>query len=682
MNVFEQFSKEKEAQRALIKQAADNGFITDEQRREFEQKLDNDVLTIGVIGQMKAGKSTFLNAFVFERDVLPAATTPMTAALTVITYGPEEKIEVEFYNNEEWDEQRLTAQRESPPDSSEAEKSKVQAAQELVEKSVRIGNRLPELLGTKRTDTLDKLIEYVGADGKFVSITKAVKIYYPKEYLRGVEIVDTPGFNDPIVSREERTKEFLRRADAVLLMLYAGRPFDATDREIVFKHLSQCGIGKVVIGINKYDIPRENGETESEIKAYVKEEIRNACRGSNDESLKEMLKKEEPIPLSAEMALLSYLPMKDISCNDSYKHAFHRYGEAFGLTSQAELREFSHFSDLSNRVQEIVMKEKGEILFNKSRNAIKAAISKVGLDLDQEIVKTKEKVHNLNLSESQCKEKQSDLECLQRRLKKRTNTYLQDLTSELDDIYEERTGEIKKKIDDLHRSVVSKINDLKRYTSKSAMEETINMNFVSRIERRILPDEIRLLKKEKKQRIIKTSDAYVDKVTKMLDRDMEETDYDSLISELKKLCKPEQIEEFHESSAQETASHVTIGDIVIGVLALPARLFGETLKAVDWAVFGNKEIKEDVKDKLSVYVDELNSKIEDQMKQLLNIDWIESRINELMFENFLNPIEADLKQIIENREGREKQRADAAAKLDSLQKQKQEYDAKVAAMAL
>ena len=682
MNVFEQFSKEKEAQRALIKQAADNGFITDEQRQEFEQKLDNDVLTIGVIGQMKAGKSTFLNAFMFERDVLPAATTPMTAALTVITYGPEEKIDVEFYNNEEWDEQRLTAQRESPPDSSEAEKSKVQAAQELVEKSVRIGNRLPELLGTKRTDTLDKLIEYVGADGKFVSITKAVKIYYPKEYLRGVEIVDTPGFNDPIVSREERTKEFLRRADAVLLMLYAGRPFDATDREIVFKHLSQCGIGKVVIGINKYDIPRENGETESEIKAYVKEEIRNACRGSNDESLKEMLKKEEPIPLSAEMALLSYLPMKDISCNDSYKHAFHRYGEAFGLTSQAELREFSHFSDLSNRVQEIVMKEKGEILFNKSRKAIKAAISKVGLDLDQEIVKTKEKVHNLNLSESQCKEKQSDLECLQRRLKKRTNTYLQDLTSELDDIYEERTGEIKKKIDDLHRSVVSKINDLKRYTSKSAMEETINMNFVSRIERRILPDEIRLLKKEKKRRIIKTSDAYVDKVAKMLDRDMEETDYDSLISELKKLCKPEQIEEFHESSAQETASHVTIGDIVIGVLALPARLFGETLKAVDWAVFGNKEIKEDVKDKLSVYVDELNSKIEDQMKQLLNIDWIESRINELMFENFLNPIEADLKQIIENREGREKQRADAAAKLDSLQKQKQEYGAKVAAMAL
>lgn len=51
--------------------------------------------------------------------------------------------------------------------------------------------------------------------------------------MKGVEIVDTPGFNDPVVSREERTKEFLKRADVVLMMLYAGRAFDSTDRDIL-----------------------------------------------------------------------------------------------------------------------------------------------------------------------------------------------------------------------------------------------------------------------------------------------------------------------------------------------------------------------------------------------------------------------------------------------------------------
>ena len=681
MNVFEQFNQEKEARRAQIKQAAGNGFITEEQQKEFEKKLDNDVLIIGVIGQMKAGKSTFLNAFVFERDVLPAATTPMTAALTVITYGPEEKIEVEFYNSEEWDEQRLTAQRTLTADTSEAEKSKVQAAQELVEKSARIGNRLPELLGTKRTDTLDKLIEYVGADGQFVSITKAVKIYYPKEYLRGVEIVDTPGFNDPIVSREERTKDFLRRADAVLLMLYAGRPFDATDREIVFKHLSQCGIGKVMIGINKYDIPRENGETESEIKAYVKEEIRNACRGSSDEGLKEMLKKEEPIPLSAEMALLSYLPMKAIISNDSYKHAWHRYGEAFGLGSQDDLREFSHFSDLAKRVQEIVMKEKGEILFNKSRNAIKAAVSKVGLELDQEIAKTKERAENLNLTDDELEEKQRKLGRAQKRLKKQMEVYMMALRSKVRLVRKGRKVKVENEVDTLCNNVIAAVDGFGRTASKDAMLQKVRTE-LDQIETRIVPRQLDKLMEENKLAIVRISEKHVVKFLEILDKYMDSTEHEYLIGKLQELCDENQVDKFIEEDVTDSDGVQVslkkimgslVGSFFEEVLLLPFQKAGELIA-------GNKDIKANIREDITKFKNRFN--IDELIERLTNLDDLESRINELMFENFLNPIEADLKQIIENREGREKLRAEATAKLESLQKQKQEYDAKVAAMAL
>lgn len=681
MNVFEQFNQEKEARRAQIKQAAGNGFITEEQQKEFEKKLDNDVLIIGVIGQMKAGKSTFLNAFVFERDVLPAATTPMTAALTVITYGPEEKIEVEFYNSEEWDEQRLTAQRTLTADTSEAEKSKVQAAQELVEKSARIGNRLPELLGTKRTDTLDKLIEYVGADGQFVSITKAVKIYYPKEYLRGVEIVDTPGFNDPIVSREERTKDFLRRADAVLLMLYAGRPFDATDREIVFKHLSQCGIGKVMIGINKYDIPRENGETESEIKAYVKEEIRNACRGSSDEGLKEMLKKEEPIPLSAEMALLSYLPMKAIISNDSYKHAWHRYGEAFGLGSQDDLREFSHFSDLAKRVQEIVMKEKGEILFNKSRNAIKAAVSKVGLELDQEIAKTKERAENLNLTDDELEEKQRKLGRAQKRLKKQMEVYMMALRSKVRLVRKDRKVKVENEVDTLCNNVIAAVDGFGRTASKDAMLQKVRTE-LDQIETRIVPRQLDKLMEENKLAIVRISEKHVVKFLEILDKYMDSTEHEYLIGKLQELCDENQVDKFIEEDVTDSDGVQVslkkimgslVGSFFEEVLLLPFQKAGELIA-------GNKDIKANIREDITKFKNRFN--IDELIERLTNLDDLESRINELMFENFLNPIEADLKQIIENREGREKLRAEATAKLESLQKQKQEYDAKVAAMAL
>lgn len=178
---------------------------------EIREKLEKDTLTIGVIGQMKCGKSTFLNAFIFENDVLPAATTPMTAALSVITYGEKERIVAEFYTADEWAEQKMQAARPLEDAADSLDESKIKAAKELVEKSSKLGTSLQSYLGKTQEDSFDQLIEYVGADGKFISITKSVTIYYPKEYLKGVEIVDTPGFNDPIVSREERTKEFLKK---------------------------------------------------------------------------------------------------------------------------------------------------------------------------------------------------------------------------------------------------------------------------------------------------------------------------------------------------------------------------------------------------------------------------------------------------------------------------------------
>ena len=54
-------------------------------------------------------------------------------------------------------------------------------------------------------------------------------------------------------------------------MLYAGRAFDSTDRTILFKNVRECGIGKILIGVNKYDIPYGNGETEQRIINTVKE---------------------------------------------------------------------------------------------------------------------------------------------------------------------------------------------------------------------------------------------------------------------------------------------------------------------------------------------------------------------------------------------------------------------------
>lgn len=424
-NLFEEFQNKKKKLKSLALKAKEFGWIDENRCKELIDKLEKDILTIGVIGQMKCGKSTFLNSFVFEDTVLPAATTPMTAALSVITYGEQKKVVAEFYTNDEWEEQTAPAAR-SLDDVDVARdtmaKSKIKAAKELVSKASRLGSNLRDYLGKTKEDSFENIIEYVGADGKYVSITKSVKIYYPKEYLKGVEIVDTPGFNDPIVSREERTKEFLKKADVVLMMLYAGRPFDATDRDIIFKNVSQCGIGKVLIGINKYDIPycsEVNPEDEEQIKDYVKSEIAKACRESNDNTLSDILSEAEPIPLSAEMALLSELPMSKVNSEEALSFAWNSHCSNFGIGSQPEMRKWSHIDNLVNAIRNLIDKEKSQILFAKPLNAIYAAGGKLKMDNENALNQKKAEITMLQSPDDDLEEREYNLSKACRRLEKK-----------------------------------------------------------------------------------------------------------------------------------------------------------------------------------------------------------------------------------------------------------------------
>lgn len=422
-NLFEEFQNKKNKLKSLALKAKDFGWIDENRCKELIDKLEKDILTIGVIGQMKCGKSTFLNSFVFEDTVLPAATTPMTAALSVITYGEQKKVVAEFYTNDEWEEQKAQAARSLDDVAGDTmAESKIKAAKELVSKASRLGSNLRDYLGKTKEDSFENLIEYVGADGKYVSITKSVKIYYPKEYLKGAEIVDTPGFNDPIVSREERTKEFLKKADVVLMMLYAGRPFDATDRDIIFKNVSQCGIGKVLIGINKYDIPYcsdVNPEDEEQIKDYVKSEIAKACRESNDNTLSDILSEAEPIPLSAEMALLSELPMSKVNSEEALSFAWNRHCSNFGIGSQPEMRKWSHIDNLVNAIRNLIDKEKSQILFAKPLNAIYAAGGKLKMDNENALNQKKAEITMLQSPDDDLEEREYNLSKACRRLEKK-----------------------------------------------------------------------------------------------------------------------------------------------------------------------------------------------------------------------------------------------------------------------
>ncbi|GAA8253865.1 hypothetical protein HpBT156_12050 [Helicobacter pylori] len=86
--------------------------------------------------------------------------------------------------------------------------------------------------GLLNTETLDphiqadnleelnqKLHQFVGKEGKFMPYTKAVQISLNNPNLKDLEIIDAPGVNDPIVSREQHTKDLLKECDVVFVII-------------------------------------------------------------------------------------------------------------------------------------------------------------------------------------------------------------------------------------------------------------------------------------------------------------------------------------------------------------------------------------------------------------------------------------------------------------------------------
>jgi GTPase SAR1 family protein len=59
------------------------------------QNLSSEVFRLLVLGDMKRGKSTFLNALMGE-NLLPTDVNPCTAVLTILRYGPEKRVTVHF----------------------------------------------------------------------------------------------------------------------------------------------------------------------------------------------------------------------------------------------------------------------------------------------------------------------------------------------------------------------------------------------------------------------------------------------------------------------------------------------------------------------------------------------------------------------------------------------------------
>ncbi len=94
---------------------------------------------------------------------------------------------------------------------------------------------------------------------------------HPDPLLRDIALVDTPGTNAIIQRHQELTERFVPRADLLLFVTSADRPFTESERR--FLELIASWGRKVVMVVNKVDI-LETEEQRAEVQRYVRENAR------------------------------------------------------------------------------------------------------------------------------------------------------------------------------------------------------------------------------------------------------------------------------------------------------------------------------------------------------------------------------------------------------------------------
>lgn len=230
------------------------------------EHLRKNIFSVGVVGEFKRGKSTFINALLGQ-DILPANIRPCSASLNRVTYDMTPHAEILFKDG---------AKKEIP----------VEEIKTYV---------------TKLTEESEQIS----------STVKEAKLYHPCPYCRnGVEIIDTPGLNDDD-NMTAVTLSVIPQLDASIMVISPLAPFSQYEEEFLRTKLLTSDLGRVLFVINMIDLVDEDdrGDIIEHIRSRIAQNILSKMDdlyGKNSPEYREFKKKLGEIrlyPVASKMAL-------------------------------------------------------------------------------------------------------------------------------------------------------------------------------------------------------------------------------------------------------------------------------------------------------------------------------------------------------------------------------------------
>jgi signal recognition particle receptor subunit beta len=267
--------------------------------------------TITILGQVKSGKTSLVNAMAGWTDLLPSDVNPWTTVVTSLHLKPGTKpagtgARFRFMTEAEWDRLSSKGGRIGELASRAGAESELQKICEQIETvrnkaRNRLGRKFELLLGEEHEygyfdkNLLERYIclgdDFEADDapsdttdqGKFADITRSADLYLNCLTVPcGICLRDTPGVNDTFMMREQITVQAIRDSRICVVVLSASQALTAVDMGLI-RLISNLKSRDVLIFVNRVDELLDPVNQIPEIKESIKKTLRDRKGPENAE---------------------------------------------------------------------------------------------------------------------------------------------------------------------------------------------------------------------------------------------------------------------------------------------------------------------------------------------------------------------------------------------------------------
>ncbi|MEZ5934117.1 MAG: dynamin family protein [Alphaproteobacteria bacterium] len=275
---------------------------------EIADGLRQAASKITVVGQVKAGKSSLVNALIRRPGLSPVSVNPWTAVVSSLHFGrcSDDGAEAifRFFDEADWraliGSERLESlsERLGLPVEADELATEMQAIRDRAER--RLGRLFGFLLGQEHRFakvTPDVIARYVcvgerghqpgrfdgPTSGRFADITKSADLYFETApFAMPATVVDTPGINDPLRVRDEQTRAALDGADVHIVVLTAQQALSTTDLSML-RLLQSLHKDRLVVFINRIDLLADVAGDARRVTEHVRRRLRQEFPDSDIE---------------------------------------------------------------------------------------------------------------------------------------------------------------------------------------------------------------------------------------------------------------------------------------------------------------------------------------------------------------------------------------------------------------